>query len=314
MNVSGAVLSLALVTFVYLGALVWVDAQGGLMRLAPNLMGVLGTLITVAMTSWLVRFCRWHWLTHRAGFTPSATRSLLAYLAGFSFTATPGKVGELIRIRYFEPMGLPPRLVVGLFIYERCLDLLAVLLLATLAAHQFEQFRIASAFAVVLVVVVLAVAGNPAWLAALARTLDCRHFGRLAMATRVVAGGLADARRWANWIDVTVSLGLGLLAWGLLALSFHWLLGRLGADVPVLTALAIYPLSMLVGAASMLPGGLGSTEATIVILLVSSKVAAEVAVLAAVGARLSSLWASILFGVMSMWISEVLRNRKTEPR
>jgi uncharacterized protein (TIRG00374 family) len=307
MNVRGAVLSLVVVTAVYLAALVWIDARTGMLRLAPQLVGVLGVMIGLTVVSWLLRFLRWHWLMRRAGFSPCWWRALLAYLSGFAFTATPGKVGELIRIRYFVPMGVPAGLVVGLFVYERCLDLLVVLLISTIVVGQFDQFWVAAAFVAVLVATVLLVARNSSWMASLAAGLARRNLRRPAQAIQTLAAGLADARQWANWRDFGVSLLLGLIAWGLVALSFAWLLGKLGLSIPLPASLAIFPLSMLVGAASMLPGGLGSTEATVVALLVLQQVPVEIAVLAAVAARLSSLWSAILAGLICLAVSEARR-------
>lgn len=43
--------------------------------------------------------------------------------------------------------------------------------------------------------------------------------------------------------------------------------GALGIHLAGFNALALFPVAMLAGAASMLPGGLGSTEATLVALL-----------------------------------------------
>jgi len=63
---------------------------------------------------------------------------------------------------------------------------------------------------------------------------------------------------------------------------------------------SIYPLSMLAGAASMLPGGVGSTEVTIVGLLSMHDVPIGLATLAAVGIRLSSLWFAVVCGFMSL--------------
>jgi uncharacterized membrane protein YbhN (UPF0104 family) len=313
MKVTGAVWSLLLVTTVYLGALTWVDARGGLLQTIPELLGVLGVLVFAAAVSWIARFCRWHWLMRRTGLSPPWPRAFLAYLAGFSFTATPGKVGELIRIRYFEPLGAPARLVIGLFVYERCLDLLVVLFLAMLALNHFERFWPAAAFALLVVAAVMAAVYRPQLIRPLAGGLARLRLRRLASGMSLLSEGISGARRWLTWTDLCLSLAWGLIAWGVIALSFCWLLGRLGGsagELPMLTALAIYPLSMLAGAASMIPGGLGSTEAVIIALLVLNEVPVETATLAAVGARLSSLWAAILFGLVSLAISEALRERK----
>jgi uncharacterized protein (TIRG00374 family) len=68
--------------------------------------------------------------------------------------------------------------------------------------------------------------------------------------------------------------------------------------------MAVYPLSMLAGAASMLPGGVGSTEATIVGLLSLFDVPLGVAALAAIGIRFSSMWFAVLCGFIALSILE----------
>ena len=101
-----------------------------------------------------------------------------------------------------------------------------------------------------------------------------------------------------------MALGLGLIAWGLTSYGFLILLNYLGLNVPFVSAFAIYPLAMLAGAASMLPGGLGSTEIAIVALLAIQGVQISVAAIAGVGIRLATIWFAILCGFMSMAILE----------
>jgi uncharacterized protein (TIRG00374 family) len=97
-----------------------------------------------------------------------------------------------------------------------------------------------------------------------------------------------------------MSLGLGLIAWGLTSYGFLMLLDYLGLSVPFLAAFAIYPLAMLVGAASMLPGGLGSTEIAIVALLAIQGVNLSLAAITAIGIRLATIWFAILCGLISI--------------
>jgi hypothetical protein len=64
--------------------------------------------------------------------------------------------------------------------------------------------------------------------------------------------------------------------------SFVRLLGHLGADVAPLQAFSAFALAVLAGAASMLPGGVGSTELAIVAPISRLGVPVETAALAAV--------------------------------
>ncbi|MGE0800685.1 MAG: YbhN family protein [Lautropia sp.] len=310
---SRAVLGLVGITIVYLAALAWIDSRGVLQRVTSELSGLVAVVSGVALMSWLIRFLRWHRLMRRAGVRVPYGRALMAYLAGFAFTATPGKVGELVRIRYFEPLGADPGMVVGLFLYERCLDLIAILLLAALAAGQFGAFHVAITFVLVVVAAVMAAGARPAWLRRSRVWLVGRGLGRVTEVLDVLASGLEEARRWLNVRDVAVSLGLGLSAWGGLAVGFAWLLRETGIEVPTTIALAVYPLATLVGAASMLPGGIGTTEAAIVSLLMLHQAPFDAAMLVAVASRVATLWTAVAVGLVCLWTLEAMRGRLDRP-
>jgi uncharacterized protein (TIRG00374 family) len=91
---------------------------------------------------------------------------------------------------------------------------------------------------------------------------------------------------------------LSLLAWGLEALAFYWILQAMGADVSLTLAIFIYAVAMLAGALSFMPGGLGSTEAVMVGLLVSSGVELPDAIAATVLLRLVTLWLAVGLGTV----------------
>jgi uncharacterized protein (TIRG00374 family) len=122
----------------------------------------------------------------------------------------------------------------------------------------------------------------------------------------LLRAALEEIRVWMQPRDVFVAAGLGLVAWGASSVAFVYLLDHLGISLPIVRAVGIYPLSMMAGAASMLPGGLGSTEATIVALLSAEGVELSLALLAAVGIRLATLWFAIICGLVSMAASETL--------
>jgi uncharacterized membrane protein YbhN (UPF0104 family) len=89
-----------------------------------------------------------------------------------------------------------------------------------------------------------------------------------------------------------------------------WLLIDLGIYIQPLLAFTIYLLAMLVGAASMLPGGVGSTELTIVILLGLYGVATPTATLVAVGIRFATIWFAVLVGFFCLGLLEIRSIKK----
>jgi len=96
----------------------------------------------------------------------------------------------------------------------------------------------------------------------------------------------------------------GAAAWLLTSAAFAWLCHSLGIDLAWQHAVAIYPLAMLVGALSFVPGGVGTTEAAIVVMLASVGAGVDVALTAAIGIRLASLWLAVLVGMLAMAVLE----------
>jgi len=78
------------------------------------------------------------------------------------------------------------------------------------------------------------------------------------------------------------------------------LLRHFGADVTFLNAVFVFSFSIIVGAISMLPGGLGSTEATIVILLKALGVDLDTALAATAIIRITTFWFAVAIGVLLM--------------
>jgi len=231
-------------------------------------------------------------------------------LSGFAFIATPGKVGELIRIRYILPMGVKPELTFSTFVHERACDLLVVLVLSVFIAGKQQMFVVVFVFVISMVSFLAFLVFKPDLL--IRGQIQTGRIGlkRIAKILHSLRVGLAGCRRWLNFRDIVFSLTLGGLAWGLLSASFVYLCSKLGIVIPLGEGFSMYPISMLAGAASMIPGGLASTEGTIVALLVSYGVDVSKATIAAVGIRLTTLWFSIVCGFLSVGLLEYVDGNK----
>ena len=115
--------------------------------------------------------------------------------------------------------------------------------------------------------------------------------------------GLQASLQWVRPLDLLAGLAFGLAAWGVAIGAFVWLLGALSVVLPAGTAWAVLPTAMLAGAASMLPGGIGTTEAAIVALLALEGVAVATGVVAAVAIRLTGLWFAVVCGLAAItWL------------
>jgi uncharacterized protein (TIRG00374 family) len=305
MKIGKALIGFLLLSIFYLAMLVWADSKNQVLSLLPRLAHAVPVLMVISLCSYCFRYLRWRWLLKRSGHPVTWGYGFIAYIAGFAFTATPGKVGELIRIRYFTKVGVPENISFGAFIYERALDLIVVLALASLAISRKDLLTVAIIFVLIFIALLTTIAFNSRLLTRVSTVFKERSYFRLEKIALTVRDGLASCRSWFTSLDLAVSIGLGLAAWGLTSYAFMWLLQDLAISISPLSAFSIYPLAMLAGAASMLPGGVGSTELTIVILLGFYGVAPTTAVLAAVGIRFATIWFSVLAGFICMGLLEL---------
>ena len=306
MTLPRAVGILLALSALYLGVLAWADARGGVFAHGAALWSLAPVLCGASWLSYVLRYARWRWLLGRAGRPVAGVPGFLAYVAGFAFTATPGKVGELLRVRYFGQQGVPGATVVGAFVFERAMDLVVVLALGSLYVVRPDVWLFVAFFVAGFLACLALVAWRPQLLFRMAAWIRARGGPRLSRPLVLLGQGLLQTRRWLTLPDLLVSLACGFAAWGLTSWAFlHLLRALAGLPVPTMQVLAMYPLAMLAGAASMLPGGIGSTEVALVALVAAAGVPVAVGAVAAVGIRLATLWFAIACGVASVAILEL---------
>jgi uncharacterized protein (TIRG00374 family) len=216
-----------------------------------------------------------------------------------------------MRVRYFSPMGVPPDQVIACFIFERVLDLIAVLLLLMLLVGTVPGIPAAFIFVVVVTAFVLVLVRYAGVWARLAQWLQKVQWVGLARFFSIIGQGLKGALRFFRPTELVICLSIGLAAWAIQSLGCVYLIGKLDILIPWLIAFSLYPLALLVGAASMSPGGVGTTEAAIIVVLTEFGVPFDRATIAAIGIRFSTLWFAIVLGFVAILVLEFV-NRKPE--
>jgi uncharacterized protein (TIRG00374 family) len=279
----------------------WADIAGKLMQLSI-LQGVV--LLALSLVNYLLRAARWHLFARSLGLRVSGGTSLLHYFGGFAMSVTPGKLGELVRIRWLSrTSGVALERAAPAALADRALDLaaLAVLLAVCLALSSGIRggvpvacLALAAAFA----------ATHPkllAWLAAAAHRLTGRRLPRLFARLRRAALSLEAVARGGVLLP---ALGFGLAGWMAEGYAFHLLLGWFGADIGLARALAIFIFATLAGGLTGAPGGLGGAEAAMVALLSFDGVPLETSVAATAIIRFTTLWFAVLIGMIAFPIAE----------
>lgn len=263
--------------------------------------GLVGTLIALSLSlvNYGLRFCRWQLYLSQLGHAVAWPPSLRIYLSGFALTTTPGKAGEAFRGVLLKQRGVPYPVTFAAFISERLSDLVAIVLLTLVGLAQYPQARGIVLAGVLGIVVVLACLSSKTLLDWLHRWASERQ-GKLMALVAHASEMLGGARRCHRPGLLGVATVISVIAWGSEALAFYWMLGWLDADISLSFAIFVYALSMLAGALSFLPGGLGSAEAVMVSLLVLKGMTMPAAIAATVFIRLATLWFAVLIGLVAL--------------
>jgi len=257
-----------------------------------------------AFCSYLLRFARWQYFLARAGWRLPPVLHLAYYLAGFALTTTPGKAGETVRSVLLRPHGVPYPTSLACFFSERLLDVIVVAMLAILCAYSLAQLP---GFIVVVCAITLGIIPllhSPILLGSLT-ALEKRTRGlRLRRFLSHLQHSLHDARDFLAWKPLVLGFILGVLAWTLQGLAFYYLLQSLDFDASLLLALGVYAISLLAGALSMIPGGIGATEASMALLLSAAGAPGQIALVAPIVIRLSTLWFAVGLGIAAnAWLA-----------
>jgi uncharacterized protein (TIRG00374 family) len=271
----------------------WDIVQRVPMRIVP-------VLLALSLVNYVMRGGRWLLFSDGLRLGVPAASSMLYYVSGFAMTATPGKMGEVVRLYLLKRFhGCAYARTAPLLIADRLSDGIATTLVVALTLVFYAHYPAGVASAAVFALCLVAVCLRPDMLlpaigAVFARV---RRWPRVFVrARRAVRGlrALSSPRVFAS------ALVFGAIGWTAEGLGLFVLVHSLGVTLRPAACIFIFAFSMLVGAASVLPGGLGSTEATMVGLLTLQGVHFKTALVATGLIRITTLWFAVGLGLLAL--------------
>lgn len=285
---------------------------------------VLPAMMGLSLLNYVLRYVKWQYFLHRIDVNLQHSDSFSIFLAGFTLTTTPGKIGEAIKGYFIRDIdGTPIAKTVPVVVSERVTDLLALVLLAMIG------FGIGVNTGDQLLTVVLL--GGVVLLAAV--VLSQKTFYQRILKRFTSIGPLKRFQDHVDDIENTMTRTLGpkplvlsttisIPGWFMECLELWLLLSLLsGAGLPslapsslilLLQATFVHGTASIIGAVSFLPGGVGTYEATSVALitfLLGMPIAQASA--ATILIRVVTLWFSVSVGFVALGIlNRRNRNRR----
>lgn len=256
-------------------------------------------VMLLVTAGYLLRFLRWRFYLRTLGYSVPWVSDLRIFLASFLMSISPGKVGEAMKSFFLKrEFGIPTTPTVAAFFCERFTDVFSIVFLsaAGFLVYPYGGWLMASIFIAQLLF--LLVMQKETWIETI---LFSRMSGIEALETWVERGRRfyetsGDLLSFRNLVVGTV---LGGLSWGLEGLCLYLILQGFGVTaVSAPTAIFIFCSAVLLGAASMLPGGIGGSEALMIAMLLFFGTSRSVAVTATLIVRVVTLWYGVGIGAV----------------
>lgn len=269
---------------------------------------VLPLVIGLTLTNYLLRFVKWHYYLRVVGIRDVPVRqSALIFVAGLSMAITPAKVGELLKsYLLFHHRGVPIGQSAPIVFAERLTDGVAMVILASAG---LVIYGVGWQMLLPIVVVMAAVVGVSQHRGLIGSVLRmCERVPLISSKVHHLEAAMLSANRLFRLPTLCLAISIGVVSWGCESLAFYIVLSALGLTAsPILAVQAAFILavSSLVGAASMLPGGLAAAEGTLAGLLLLLRVTrnASIAAAATLIIRFCTLWLGVAIGMVGLMIA-----------
>lgn len=241
--------------------------------------------------SYAFKYGRWHFFLRNAGIAVPAKKLFPIFVASLSMLITPGKVGDVLKSYLLKKkFGYPKRRTLPTVIMERVSDLPSLALLSVAGVYTvYPDTRLVVLPFAILAAFLFAVRSRAFFSGVI--SVNSR-FARLKKHNQRISALYANMRIAASWKNIVVGGLIGMAGWIVEGLILYGLLLGLGVKVNVFLSISIYIISVIAGVISLIPGGLGASEASLFGLLALSGVS-----------RPDALAATILFRALTLWMS-----------
>jgi glycosyltransferase 2 family protein len=262
-----------------------------------------GLVLSLSLVNYALRFVRWQSYLGALGQAVPIAQSARYYVAGFALTTTPGKAGEAIRSLLLKRYSVPYSTSLAALFAERLTDIVSVVIIAAGGIAAFPRFRWMAVLMAVVALVVLVLTRSSILRDAIERRAGAGRQTRVRSLLQHGTMLLDAASKLLVYRRLASGIALGVVAWGAEALAFAYLVHAIGYPLPIAVVAAVYAISMLAGAVSFMPGGLGGAEAAMGVMLYALGLAAPDIVSATLICRLSTLWFAVVLGLGALGTS-----------
>ena len=250
--------------------------------------------------SWIPLIIKWHFLLKNSEVDVPLTKSIAVFFSGVAFEITPGQIGTLIKSQILKTSSNIPRAkTVPIIVAEKVYDLISAILASIIGIVILGMdFYLIIIAILVLAIIFFFMFYRPASEIFFKRVTKTKFFSKY---IDNMSEFHAIFQKSTNVKVATICILLGVAYWFIISTAAYYTL--LAFDINMLdylTVLAIYTTSVLLGAISFIPAGIGITEGSIAGLFTLNGIDISTALILSVTIRVLTLWYSVSVGFISL--------------
>lgn len=255
--------------------------------------------LALVFCSYLIKGVRYDLLLKKIGIIIPLKQSITLFFAGLGLGITPGKLGEVIKSSFLKKQyNHSISKTVPVVFVERYFDLVGIMIIIIFGIWfvNIEKSVIVGTF--VLIISVLILGKQRRFVIPILNSFKkvpfIKKFVENFLEMYDTIYSLLSAKIYAK------STGISLAGWILESTAVFLIFQGFGIDLNFETVTLIFLISSLIGAVSMLPGGIGLTEGGMIGLLLLQGIDYTEAFSVVLFVRISTLWYSVILGLIAM--------------
>ena len=224
-------------------------------------------------------------------------------MSGLVMSVTPGKMGELLKAYLVKQLtGTSISKTAPIIFVERITDFVSLMLIALSGAYYYNYGRTIVIIVALFFFVIIVFLSNRTIALPVLKLMEKNNF--LNKHLSKIHNAYESSYLMLRPLPLLKMTAVSLFSWFFECLGYYLILRNfpINIHISLLWSAFSYCFAIIIGAISMLPGGLGVTEGSLTFMLVQKGVSNQYAVASTFIIRAVTLWFAVLIGVISVSI------------
>tara|TARA_B110000014_G_scaffold263183_1_gene259111 strand:+ start:396 stop:1337 length:942 start_codon:yes stop_codon:yes gene_type:complete len=269
-------------------------------------------IIALVVSSWIIVYFRWNLMLKHLGYNIPHKINFQIYLVGGALGITPGKIGELYKTQILkDKFNIPRAKTFSLFILEKLFDVGGALVVTCFGIWFIPELGYLSVIGLIFVLIGFKILSSKIFFNRFLGFFErIKFFKTYLQSLSSSHDTFLDLLQKKN---IFLFSSLSISYWIIIGTAAFFVVQGLGfIEIPFMNMLSIYSSSLIVGAISFIPAGIGIAEGSLIGLFTIQNVELSNAIVAVVLIRLFTLWFSTIAGFIAIKTSNVLSNTTNE--